>query len=92
MTSKPQVIDQVDRRLIQLEMEKLSLRKETRADALKRVEQINDEMEVLKDKQVKHIIYCRLPIAYCEGIHDKKRPPLFIPSTEHRTIKNALSP
>ncbi|CAM9332954.1 unnamed protein product [Ascophyllum nodosum] len=53
VTSKPQVIDQVDRRLIQLEMEKLSLRKETRADALKRVEQINDEMEVLKDKQEK---------------------------------------
>ncbi|CAN0108368.1 unnamed protein product, partial [Hapterophycus canaliculatus] len=45
------MIDEVDRRLIQLEMEKLSLRKETRSDALKRVEQINDEMANLQDKQ-----------------------------------------
>ncbi|CAM9769062.1 unnamed protein product [Pylaiella littoralis] len=51
VTSKPQVIDEVDRRLIQLEMEKLSLRKETRADALKRIEQIDDEMMRLQEKQ-----------------------------------------
>lgn len=49
------MIDEVDRRLIQLEMEKLSLRKETRADALKRVEQIDDEMMELQEKQVKHL-------------------------------------
>lgn len=52
VTSKPQMIDEVDRRLIQLEMEKLSLRKETRADALKRIEQIDDEMAELQEKQV----------------------------------------
>lgn len=52
VTSKPQVIDEVDRRLIQLEMEKLSLRKETKIDALKRVEQIDHEIESLKEKQV----------------------------------------
>lgn len=52
VTSKPQMIDEVDRRLIQLEMEKLSLRKETRADALKRVEQIDEEMSELQEKQV----------------------------------------
>lgn len=52
VTSKPQMIDEVDRRLIQLEMEKLSLRKETRADALKRVAQIDDEMAHLREKQV----------------------------------------
>lgn len=52
VTSKPQVIDEVDRRLIQLEMEKLSLRKETRRDALQRVEQIDREMGELKSKQV----------------------------------------
>lgn len=52
VTSKPQVIDEVDRRLIQLEMEKLSLRKETRVDAVKRVEQIGREIETLKEKQV----------------------------------------
>eukprot|EP00904_Undaria_pinnatifida_P006538 jgi/Undpi1/3013/HiC_scaffold_14.g06390.m1 len=51
VTSKPQMIDEVDRRLIQLEMEKLSLRKETKRDALKRVEQIDKEMEELKEKQ-----------------------------------------
>lgn len=47
------MIDEVDRRLIQLEMEKLSLRKETRKDALKRVEQIDKEMRDLQDKQVR---------------------------------------
>ncbi|CAM9110882.1 unnamed protein product [Laminaria digitata] len=51
VTSKPQMIDEVDRRLIQLEMEKLSLRKETKRDALKRVEQIDTEMEELQEKQ-----------------------------------------
>ncbi|CAN0090748.1 unnamed protein product, partial [Sphacelaria rigidula] len=51
VTSKPQLIDEVDRRLIQLEMEKLSLRKETRKDALQRVEQIDGEMADLKEKQ-----------------------------------------
>eukprot|EP00903_Cladosiphon_okamuranus_P019530 g17961.t1 len=51
VTSKPQMIDEVDRRLIQLEMEKLSLRKETRADALKRVAQIDEEMAGLQEKQ-----------------------------------------
>lgn len=56
VTSKPQMIDEVDRRLIQLEMEKLSLRKETRSDALKRVEQINDEMAKLQKKQVKTLL------------------------------------
>lgn len=52
VTSKPQMIDEVDRRLIQLEMEKLSLRKETKRDALKRVEQIGKEIEELQGKQV----------------------------------------
>lgn len=51
VTSKPQMIDEVDRRLIQLEMEKLSLRKETKRDALKRVEQIGMEMKELQEKQ-----------------------------------------
>lgn len=51
------MIDEVDRRLIQLEMEKLSLRKETRADALKRVAQIDDEMADLQEKQVMHCLF-----------------------------------
>lgn len=57
VTSKPQMIDEVDRRLIQLEMEKLSLRKETRADALKRVAQIDDEMADLQEKQVINYVF-----------------------------------
>lgn len=57
VTSKPQMIDEVDRRLIQLEMEKLSLRKETKRDALKRVEQIDKEMEELKEKQVSEFLF-----------------------------------
>lgn len=51
------MIDEVDRRLIQLEMEKLSLRKETRADALKRIEQIDDEMTELQEKQVSVVFW-----------------------------------
>lgn len=50
------MIDEVDRRLIQLEMEKLSLRKETKQDALKRVQQINKEMERLQNKQVRPLL------------------------------------
>lgn len=57
VTSKPQMIDEVDRRLIQLEMEKLSLRKETKSDALKRVDQIDLEMEELQEKQVRYCLF-----------------------------------
>ena len=51
------MIDEVDRRLIQLEMERLSLRKETKSDALKRVEQIDLEMEELQEKQVRYYLF-----------------------------------
>lgn len=51
------MIDEVDRRLIQLEMEKLSLRKETKKDALKRVAQIGMEMEELQEKQVRYCLF-----------------------------------
>lgn len=50
------MIDEVDRRLIQLEMEKLSLRKETRKDALERVKQIDTEIIGLQEKQVKMLV------------------------------------
>lgn len=46
------MIDEVDRRLIQLEMEKLSLRKEKTRDGINRIEQIDKEMEALQEKQV----------------------------------------
>ncbi|CAM9175199.1 unnamed protein product [Chrysoparadoxa australica] len=51
VTSKPQILDEVDRRLIQLEMEKLSLSKDSTREAKKRVDQIESEMTSLKDKQ-----------------------------------------
>lgn len=51
VTSKPQVIDEVDRRLIQLEMEKLSLRNEHGKVTDRRMHDIEKEMESLKAKQ-----------------------------------------
>lgn len=67
VTSKPQMIDEVDRRLIQLEMEKLSLRKETRQDGINRVNQIDKEMQQLKEKQVGFIRGQIRHDAHCDG-------------------------
>ncbi len=51
VTSKPQVIDEVDRRILQLEMERLSLAKEERKDSKLRRTNIDSEMAHLKEKQ-----------------------------------------
>ncbi len=51
VTSKPQVIDEVDRRILQLEMERLSLSKEERKDSKLRRANIDSEMAQLKEKQ-----------------------------------------
>ncbi len=51
VTSKPQVIDEVDRRILQLEMERLSLAKEERKDSKLRRTNIDAEMAQLKEKQ-----------------------------------------
>eukprot|EP00953_Heterococcus_sp_UTEX-ZZ885_P009650 5669-Heterococcus_DN1.PRE.1 len=51
VTSKPTVIDEVDRRLIQLEMEKLSLRNEHKRDTDRRMRDIEAEMKDLQAKQ-----------------------------------------
>ncbi|KAG5184953.1 ATPase [Tribonema minus] len=51
VTSKPTVIDEVDRRLVQLEMEKLSLKNEKRPDTNRRTRDIETQMAELRDKQ-----------------------------------------
>lgn len=51
VTSKPQAVDEIDRKLIQLEMAKISLENEASADSNRRLEQIEREMETLKKKQ-----------------------------------------
>jgi len=51
VTSKPTVIDEVDRRLIQLEMEKLSLKNEKRPDTNRRTRDIDSQIAELRAKQ-----------------------------------------
>jgi ATP-dependent Clp protease ATP-binding subunit ClpB len=53
MTSKPSALDEVDRRVVQLEMEKLSLQKAAPTDkgARSRLESINSQIDQLKGKQ-----------------------------------------
>jgi len=52
ITSKPVALDEVDRRIMQLEMEKLSLKHDT--EAKEQVKEIDKEMADLKDKK-KHL-------------------------------------
>ena len=53
MTSKPSALDEVDRRVVQLEMEKLSLQKAAPTDrgAASRLDSINSQINTLKAKQ-----------------------------------------
>jgi ATP-dependent Clp protease ATP-binding subunit ClpB len=53
MTSKPSALDEVDRRVVQLEMERLSLQKAAPTDkgARSRLESINSQIDLLKEKQ-----------------------------------------
>jgi len=51
ITSKPEEIDEIDRKVLQLEMEKLSLIRETDDFSIKRLKKINNELLSLKDKQ-----------------------------------------
>lgn len=51
VTSKPQVVDEIDRKILQMEMAKLSLQNDKSADAQSRLKTINREMETLKKKQ-----------------------------------------
>jgi ATP-dependent Clp protease ATP-binding subunit ClpB len=51
ITSKPEELDEVDRKILQLEMERLSLKKESDAGSLERLERIEKELADLKEQQ-----------------------------------------
>lgn len=52
ITSKPEGLDRMDRRIIQLEMEKLSLKNEKDASSRARLSKIEKELEKARDEQV----------------------------------------
>ncbi|MDB9525740.1 ATP-dependent chaperone ClpB [Oscillatoria sp. CS-180] len=51
ITSKPEELDEVDRKILQLEMERLSLKNETDAASLDRLERLDKELADLKESQ-----------------------------------------
>ena len=51
ITSKPEEIDEIDRKVLQFEMEKLSLKRESDDSSIERLKKINNELILLKDKQ-----------------------------------------
>ncbi|SKB11900.1 Chaperone [Planktothrix sp. PCC 11201] len=51
ITSKPEELDEIDRRILQLEMERLSLKKESDAASVERLERIETELGTLKQEQ-----------------------------------------
>ncbi len=51
ITSKPEELDEIDRKILQLEMEKLSLKKESDAASRERLEKLEKETADLKEEQ-----------------------------------------
>jgi ATP-dependent Clp protease ATP-binding subunit ClpB len=51
ITSKPEELDEIDRKILQLEMEKLSLRKEVDPASRERLDKIEKELADLKEEQ-----------------------------------------
>jgi ATP-dependent Clp protease ATP-binding subunit ClpB len=51
ITSKPEELDEIDRKILQLEMERLSLRKENDPASVERLEQLEKELANLKEQQ-----------------------------------------
>jgi ATP-dependent Clp protease ATP-binding subunit ClpB len=51
MTSKPAAIDRIDRKILQLQMEKLSLTNDDNPAALKRLASIDEQMQRLQERQ-----------------------------------------
>ncbi|EDX84248.1 ATPase, AAA family [Synechococcus sp. PCC 7335] len=51
ITSKPEELDEVDRKILQLEMERLSLQKESDAGSIERLERLEEELANLKEEQ-----------------------------------------
>jgi len=51
ITSKPEELDEIDRKILQLEMEKLSLKKESDAASRERLDRLEKEIADLKEEQ-----------------------------------------
>ncbi|MEA5462101.1 ATP-dependent chaperone ClpB [Leptothoe sp. PORK10 BA2] len=51
ITSKPEELDEVDRKILQLEMERLSLKNETDAGSVERLDRLERELANLKEEQ-----------------------------------------
>ena len=51
ITSKPEELDEIDRKILQLEMERLSLQKESNAASIDRLEKLEKDLANLKDNQ-----------------------------------------
>ena len=51
ITSKPEELDEIDRNILQLEMEKLSLQKESDVASRERLERLEKEIADLKEEQ-----------------------------------------
>ncbi|MDG2991628.1 ATP-dependent chaperone ClpB [Candidatus Synechococcus calcipolaris G9] len=51
ITSKPEQLDEIDRKILQLEMERLSLQKETSQAAKERLEKLEKELADIKEEQ-----------------------------------------
>jgi ATP-dependent Clp protease ATP-binding subunit ClpB len=51
ITSKPEELDEIDRKILQLEMERLSLQKETDAASIERLGKLEKELANLKEEQ-----------------------------------------
>jgi ATP-dependent Clp protease ATP-binding subunit ClpB len=51
ITSKPEDLDEIDRKILQLEMERLSLKKETDPESKERLEKLSKELGDLKSEQ-----------------------------------------
>merc|ERR1712159_20467 len=54
ITSKPEEIDEIDRKILQLEMEKLSLGRESDAASQERLERLERELAELSEQQSTH--------------------------------------
>jgi len=52
ITSKPEELDEIDRKILQLEMERLSLQKESNAASRERLERLEKELADLKEVQL----------------------------------------
>ncbi|EGK87232.1 ATP-dependent chaperone ClpB [Microcoleus vaginatus PCC 9802] len=51
ITSKPEELDEIDRRILQLEMERLSLQKESNLASIERLERLEKDLANLKEQQ-----------------------------------------